>query len=226
MKTPPQPPTVPGSQSRWEEAFLRFESPEEERAKFLERLKSLGADAWPRDAAVVDIFCGRGQNLLVLEALGFSRLEGVDLSANLLDRYRGPAKMILADCRNLPFEDSSRDILIVQGGMHHLPSLPGDLVMTLDSVRRVLRPGGRFAVVEPWRTPYLKAVHWLTSQPLARRLWGKLDAFETMYEEEKATYEAWLNHGPATLALLEERFETDLLKISRGKLNFVGRPRK
>jgi len=222
----PNPPTVSGSQSRWEEAFLRFESPEQERSKFRRRLLSLGAGGWPRESSVVDVFCGCGQNLLVLEALGFNQLEGVDLSANLLERYRGRARTILADCRRLPFEDSSRDVIIVQGGLHHLPRLEEDLPMTLDSISRVLRPGGRFVVVEPWRTPFLTLVHAVSRQPLARRLWKKLDAFATLCEEEHPAYGAWLDAPDTILRLLNERFTTESQSIGWAKLNYVGRPRK
>ena len=40
----------------WEAAYLRFETPEEEIAKFTRRLLQLGARQWPRDAAVVELF--------------------------------------------------------------------------------------------------------------------------------------------------------------------------
>ncbi len=225
MDTTP-PPTVPGSQSHWEEAFLRFESPEEEQEKFRKRLRRLGCDSWPRDARVVDIFCGRGQNLVVLEQLGFRNLEGVDLSANLLNRYRGPARMIEADCRDLPFPPSSRDVIVVQGGLHHLPNLGQDLPRTLDSVAATLKPGGLFVMVEPWRTPFLTFVHAISRQKAARRLWSKLDAFEILYEEEHQTYDAWLYASADILRLLDQRFESRMRDIGWGKIHFVGTPRK
>lgn len=224
--TSPTPPTVPGSQSRWEEAFLRFESPEEERAKFRKRLRSLGCETWPKDGNVVDIFCGRGQNLVVLEELGFRNLEGVDLSANLLGRYQGPARMIEADCRSLPFAPSTKDVIVVQGGLHHLPRLAEDLPKTLDSVAASLKPGGLFVMVEPWRTPFLTFVHAVSRQPIARRLWSKLDAFEILYEEEHQTYDAWLDASETILGFLKDRFEIRLLSIGWGKIHFVGSPRK
>src|SRR6185369_15530507 len=105
--------------TRWEEAYVRFETPEQEITKFVSRLKKLGEANWKRDAQIVDIFCGRGNGLKALELLGFTNLEGVDISPELVARYEGPAKMHVADCRNLPFEDESRDIVIVQGGLHH-----------------------------------------------------------------------------------------------------------
>ncbi|MGH9741336.1 MAG: hypothetical protein ACRD51_03190, partial [Candidatus Acidiferrum sp.] len=62
----------------WEAAYLRFETPQEEVQKFLNRLTRLGAAEWPRDAEIVELFCGRGSGLLALARLGFTHLEGVD----------------------------------------------------------------------------------------------------------------------------------------------------
>jgi len=47
----------------WEAAYLRFESPEEEIRKFVRRLTRLGAPQWPRDAEIVELFCGRGNGV-------------------------------------------------------------------------------------------------------------------------------------------------------------------
>src|SRR5712692_72481 len=114
----------------WEAAYLRFETPEQEIHKFVSRLRKLGADQWPRDAEIVELFCGRGNGLSALESLGFTRLEGVDLSPRLIAQYRGPAKCVVGDCRQLPFADRSKDVLIVQGGLHHLSTLLDDLDQT------------------------------------------------------------------------------------------------
>src|SRR6266513_1650687 len=51
-----------------EAAYLRFESPEEEIRKFIRRLTRLGASQWPRDAEIVELFCGRGNGLLSLQS--------------------------------------------------------------------------------------------------------------------------------------------------------------
>jgi ubiquinone/menaquinone biosynthesis C-methylase UbiE len=106
----------------------------------------------------------------------------VDYSPALLARYTGSAKCTVADCRALPFPDASRDILVVQGGLHHLLELPSDLERSLDEVVRVLRPGGRFMVVEPWLTPFLRFVHAVAFFRPTRAAWGKLDALATMIE--------------------------------------------
>ena len=211
--------------SPWEEAYARFETPAEERRKFLRRLRWLGAHDWPKDSQIVEIFCGRGNGIHALEQLGFTRLEGVDLSPALLAQYHGPAVTHAADCRHLPFEDRSRDVLIVQGGLHHLEGLP-DLEMTLGEIGRVLRPGGRFVAVEPWRTPFLDLVHWVSEKPLVRKLSNKMDAFATMTHYERDTYERWLAAADSIRPLLAKHFTPERQRIGWGKLMYVGTPRR
>ncbi len=207
----------------WEEAYLRFETPQEEVRKFASRLIAMGPDDWPRDAHVVELFCGRGNGLHALNFLGFSRVEGVDISPSLLAQYHGPAKLYASDCRRLPYETQSKDILVVQGGLHHLETLPEDLEQVLGEAHRVLRHGGRFVVVEPWLTPFLRMVHAVCRNQVARRLVPKVDALATMIHHEEATYNRWLNHGTLILTLLKSFFTSEQCSIGWGKLHFVGR---
>src|SRR5690349_18473728 len=51
------------SSESWETAYVNFETPQEETRKFTRRLKKLGALDWSRDAAVLELFCGRGSGL-------------------------------------------------------------------------------------------------------------------------------------------------------------------
>jgi len=209
----------------WEAAYQRFETPEEERRKFRKRLVKLGALNWPRDSVVVELFCGRGNGLKTLASLGFQSVSGVDLSETLLRMYEGPARLFLGDCRDLKFPDRSIDVVVVQGGLHHLPDLPADLEKTLREIRRVLRPAGRFVMVEPWNTPFLRIVHWFCNRSIARRCWSKLDALSIMIEQERATYENWLGQPKQILDLLRMHFTAEAQSISWGKLIFVGRPK-
>jgi ubiquinone/menaquinone biosynthesis C-methylase UbiE len=210
----------------WEAAYQRFESPEEEIQKFERRLISLGARYWPRESEIAELFCGRGNGLKALASLGFKRLSGVDLSESLLRAYDGPARLYVGDCRELRFPDSSLDIVVVQGGLHHLPDLPRDLEKTLLEIKRVLRPMGRFVMVEPWHTPFLRVVHACCNLSMARQAWGKLDALATMIDRERGTYERWLSRGESILNLVETHFDTELKTIAWGKISFVGQPRR
>ncbi len=233
---PTSPSAIPGNKTNlqtqnalspdpWEAAYLRFESPEEEIQKFVRRLARLGASRWPRDAEIVELFCGRGNGLIALERLGFTRIEGVDLSPRLLAQFKGSAKCTVADCRKLPFADRSKDVLIVQGGLHHLPTLPDDLDQTFSEMQRVLRTGGRAMLVEPWLTPFLKFVHTVSENPLARRLSNKMDALATMIQFERRTYEQWLGQPELIKKIARAHFVPVHEHFAWGKWNFVGTPR-
>jgi SAM-dependent methyltransferase len=199
---------------RWESAYNRFETAEEERAKFRSRFREMGIDRLPRETRIVDLFCGRGNGLRVLEEWGFTHLTGVDLSPELLRKSPAGIDRIVADCTDLRFAEKTVDVFIVQGGLHHLPRMPEDLDRCLEGVHRALKPGGVFYVVEPWDTPFLRLVHAVTRTRLARRLVPRFDAFATMVEEEWQTYSQWLRSGPAVLASFRARFP--IVKVRKG----------
>jgi ubiquinone/menaquinone biosynthesis C-methylase UbiE len=223
-KLSPDAPSTPLSDP-WEAAYLRFETPEQEIQKFISRLRTLGAPQWPSDAEIVELFCGRGNGLSALERLGFTRVEGVDLSPRLIAQYRGPAKCVVGDCRQLPFADRSKDILIVQGGLHHLSTLPEDLEQTFAEMQRVLRKEGRVVFVEPWMTPFLRFVHAVSENPLARRVSNKMDALATMIQFERRTYEQWLCQPELITKIAKTHFAPIYESFEWGKWNFVGQPR-
>jgi len=208
--------------SPWEQAYLRFETPEEEIEKFMRRLRQAGCEEWPKDAAIIELFCGRGNGLHALAKLGFSNVEGADLSASLISQYSGPAKCYVCDCRQLPFKSASHDIVVIQGGLHHLSQLPAHLEQTLAEIHRILRPGGRFFLVEPWLTPFLRVVHLACKTRLLRKLSVKLDSFASMVDHERHTYEQWLSQPEAILALLRSNFPEGTVRIGWGKIQFLG----
>jgi SAM-dependent methyltransferase len=215
----------PSSFDAWEAAYLKFETPEQEIRKFMGRLRRLGALTWPKDARVVELFCGRGNGLHALERLGFRNVEGADLSPALLAQYSGTAECYVSDCRHLPFAPASKDVAIVQGGLHHLSAFPDDLDETFAEIRRVLASDGQVVFVEPWLTRFLRIVHALSENRLVRRVSPKLDALATMIENEQATYEQWLNHPTQIRAIARKHFVPVLESFAWGKWSFVGKPR-
>jgi SAM-dependent methyltransferase len=212
-----------GAESPWEAAYLRFETPDQEVRKFRRRLSTLGARSWPRNSDVLELFCGRASGLRALAQLGFSRVRGVDLSATLVLHSPHKKRLVVGDCRELPFASRSQDVAIVQGGLHHLLELPHDLEQTVREVRRVLREGGRFVAVEPWTTPFLSFVHQLSASPFVRRLSSRLEALGTMIDLEGETYRKWLADGGPILEVLRSSFAVETCRVQWGKLLFVGR---
>lgn len=206
----------------WEEAYKRFESPEEEIEKFIKRLRLLGFENRPRDIRVAELFCGRGGGLVALTRLGFTNIEGVDLSETLLLQNQSGATLHLADCRDLPFEDASVDAVIIHGGLHHLPTLPEDLDQVLSEIHRVLCNEGTFHAVEPWLTPFLRFVHAVIEVPAVRKFYAKGDALAVMIQHERETYEQWLNQPAAIRKLLGKYFKSGMNRTAWGKIIYTG----
>lgn len=207
----------------WEQAYLRFETPEEEIQKFIRRLNQLGQDKWSRDLKIVEIFCGRGNGLIALQRLGFKNVIGIDLSPALLKTYQGHAPLCASDCRWLPLADNSCDIVIVQGGLHHLPVLPDDLELTVAEVHRALCSGGKFVVVEPWLTPFLRLIHFLSERRIIRAILPKFDAFATMVHYERETYFNWLRQPDIVYAVIANKLLAISCTKKFGKISFVGK---
>ena len=92
----------------------------------------------------LDLCCGQGNVSEALVACG-CEVVGVDFSQVMLAfaRERVPvATFIDADAQDLPFDDGQFDIVVSNLGVCHVPDQP----RALSEVRRVLRPGGRFAM--------------------------------------------------------------------------------
>jgi SAM-dependent methyltransferase len=123
---------------------------------------------------ILDLGCGKGRFARILADRG-ARVVGLDVSAAMLaaaggaglDRVRGSA-------RRLPFRDASFDAAIAVEVFEHLE--PRAIDDVCDELRRVLRPGGRFVLVDKnvyamnARRPWLPAlaVKWLDQR---RGLW-------------------------------------------------------
>jgi demethylmenaquinone methyltransferase/2-methoxy-6-polyprenyl-1,4-benzoquinol methylase len=95
---------------------------------------------------VLDACCGTGDLALEAERRG-GRAVGLDFSERMLERARRKSSTIewvRGDALALPFEDGVFDAATVGFGVRNLD----DLELGLRELRRVLRPGGRLAVLE------------------------------------------------------------------------------
>lgn len=105
------------------------------------------ASGLPGGAAVLDLACGDGFLLELLAAQGGHRLVGVDLSAAELAAARervGPSvELFCGNATDLPLPDASINLVVCH--MAFMLMDPVDSV--LREIRRVLKPGGRFAAI-------------------------------------------------------------------------------
>jgi demethylmenaquinone methyltransferase/2-methoxy-6-polyprenyl-1,4-benzoquinol methylase len=95
---------------------------------------------------VLDACCGTG-DLAVAAVHAGATVTGLDFSERMLERARrksSEVEWIQGDAQKLPFEDASFDAATVGFGVRNLD----DLERGLAELRRVLRPGGRLAILE------------------------------------------------------------------------------
>jgi SAM-dependent methyltransferase len=93
----------------------------------------------------LDVCCGTGAGMRVLESLCQERITGVDFSAGMLAQARGAhtgAGWVRADVRALPFAGAF-DLAVSFGAFGHF--LPAERPALFGGVYRALRPGGVFA---------------------------------------------------------------------------------
>jgi demethylmenaquinone methyltransferase/2-methoxy-6-polyprenyl-1,4-benzoquinol methylase len=95
---------------------------------------------------VLDSCCGTG-DLAVAALRAGATVTGLDFSERMLERARRKSseiEWVQGDAQHLPFEDASFDAATVGFGVRNLD----DLERGLAELRRVLRPGGRMAILE------------------------------------------------------------------------------
>ena len=111
------------------------------------RWRRLTAEAVVRNGdRVLDVACGTG-DLGIAAVRAGGTVTGLDFSPEMLERARRKApgiEWIEGDALALPFEDESFDATTIGFGLRNVP----DYDACLRELRRVLRPGGRVAVLE------------------------------------------------------------------------------
>jgi demethylmenaquinone methyltransferase / 2-methoxy-6-polyprenyl-1,4-benzoquinol methylase len=104
----------------------------------------------------LDACSGTGDLAIALVAGGAKDVIGSDFAPEMLERARekaaplgARATFVVADTTRLPFSDAQFDVATVGFGVRNLEDLDGGL----RELARVLRPGGRLAILEFSRPP-------------------------------------------------------------------------
>ena len=109
------------------------------------RRRTIAAAVRPGDR-VLDACCGTGDLAVAAERAG-AVVTGLDFSPAMLERARRKSstiKWVDGDLRSLPFADGSFDAATVGFGVRNV----ADVDTAVSELRRVLRPGGRLAILE------------------------------------------------------------------------------
>jgi ubiquinone/menaquinone biosynthesis C-methylase UbiE len=116
---------------------------------------------------ILEVGCGVGEGLNFLSRLvPDARMTGLDLAPKAIERAnatlaRGDElRFVQGDAEELPFEDSSVDVLINVESSHTYP----DLKRFLQEAARVLRPGGVLSHIDVFTSQRLQAMRQMKSE--------------------------------------------------------------
>jgi len=102
----------------------------------------------PGDRRALDVACGTGDLTMALRSAGGQSCQvvGIDFCIPMLRRASDKSRLpfAAADGLRLPFPDDTFDVVTIGFGLRNMASLETGL----RELRRVLRPGGRLAVLE------------------------------------------------------------------------------
>jgi demethylmenaquinone methyltransferase / 2-methoxy-6-polyprenyl-1,4-benzoquinol methylase len=118
------------------------------------RRLAVGSLALRRGSVVLDLACGTGDLCRELDAAGLTPV-GVDLSYGMLAAARTDAPLVQGDALRLPARDGSVDGITCGFALRNLV----ELAPFFAELARVLRPGGRIALLEV-ATPPNPVMRW------------------------------------------------------------------
>lgn len=172
----------------------------------LNRVISLGIDvSWRKKVVklvgennpqqILDIATGTGDLALMMTQLDPKKIIGLDISAGMLEvgkqkiekaNLSDKIEMIVGDSESIPFDDNTFDAVTVSFGVRNFENLDKGLTEIL----RVLKPGGKFVVLEtsnPTKFPFKQGYKFYTNfiLPIIGKIFSK-DKVAYSYLSESA----------------------------------------
>ena len=149
--------------------------------KWRKKVLQLIAEKNPKN--ILDIATGTGDMAILLTKTIATKIVGIDISEGMLEVGRkkiadqhlsDKIEMLFGDSEQLPFEDHSFDAITVCFGIRNFESLEKGL----SEILRVLKPGGRFVILEtsvPEKTPFKQGYTFYSKNilPLIGKLFSK-----------------------------------------------------
>jgi ubiquinone/menaquinone biosynthesis C-methylase UbiE len=145
---------------------------------------------------ILDIGCGNGRNLLYFAKRGFE-VYGLDFSKEMVEQAKEMFKknkieikekqLIVADMRNIPFENENFDYVISVASLHHLPKK--DHQEAIEEIKRVLKRNGE-CIISVWNKYSFKRIGFWFCPKEVFIDWKKREIEEVKEENQKKKKEA------------------------------------
>ena len=171
-------------------------------------IKRLGAAA---QGDMVDLCAGTLDLSVMLLAAGATSIQAVDFSEPMLHAGRpklapdAPVTLVTADARELPLPDASCDGIIAGFGLRNVP----EVHRAVAECSRVLRPGGRFVVLEFFQpeTTLSRLLQGSYNRFVMPVLGGLVSGFGDAYRYLAGSIDAFETQGGFAQMLVDNGFE-------------------
>lgn len=94
----------------------------------------------PKSARILEVGCNLGNQLVLLQRLGYSNLYGIEVQSYALEqaKVRNPGlNLVQASAFDIPYDDGFFDLVFTSGVLIHIA--PDDLPVALDEIHRCSR---------------------------------------------------------------------------------------
>jgi ubiquinone/menaquinone biosynthesis C-methylase UbiE len=189
------------NRDKWNRAFKVYFGNNKRKIRGITRtLKKMHINYLDKSAKILELFCGRGELLTVLNSWGYNNIFALDISKELIEDIEVKSKIIVGNSLNLSFKSHSFEVVIVNEGLHHLDSF-SDISMQLKEIRRVLVNNSLFVFCEPRNSLFRKIAFRLVFSPLSKFV-KRIQACRIIFEEEMKNYTNWIQNEDKIYPLL------------------------
>ena len=197
-------------QDKWYTSYYQAQKKHGRLKNFWNRIHFQKTDFFsstPEDAVIVEAGCGDGNVLMTLHRKGYQNLNGFDIK--IPDEPAKELSLKSGSMIQMPFEDSSVDVLYTFNALHHLTAAEQYDTFFIEC-RRILKNNGRLFLFEPEDNFFRKLQNIIISIPLLNRISPIKEQRVAVKEEEE---EITLFHSINIKMLLKKYdFHIDLYK--------------
>lgn len=203
---------IKAESTEWQSAHYKEPYYSIRTAKLPRKLREIGILNEPRNIRILDTCCGRGEALRALREHGFINLAGIDATPQTDHEVTGFA-IHHGDVKRMPFPDATFDFIINLHALHHMGG-PDGVAEFLSECRRVLKPGGKLAIIDFPASLQIRLLFWLLRTHIVS-ITGGLRNFAEILEEEWSYLGPYLRNWPAVRQVLDRSAFRTLQKRQR-----------